>query len=52
MFINYEKLISIDNISSKYEIERIICGIIEDKIGIPVSEIELNYSFTNDLGID
>ncbi|WP_272149476.1 phosphopantetheine-binding protein [Tenacibaculum aiptasiae] len=50
--MNYEQLTSIENISSKYEIERIICGIIEDRIGIPISEIELHHSFTNDLGID
>ena len=50
--MNYEQLTSIENISSKYEIERIICGIIEDRIGIPISEIELHNSFTNDLGID
>jgi acyl carrier protein len=50
--MNYDKLISIENISSKYEIERIICGITEDRIGVPVSEIELHHSFTNDLGID
>ncbi|WP_420553633.1 phosphopantetheine-binding protein [Tenacibaculum aiptasiae] len=50
--MNYEQLISIENISSKYEIERIICGIVEDRIGIPISEIELHHSFTNDLGID
>lgn len=50
--INHNKLISIDNISSKYEIERIICGIIEDRIGVPISEIELHHSFTKDLGID
>ena len=46
------RLISIENISSKYEIERIICGITEDRIGVPASEIELHHSFTNDLGID
>ncbi len=50
--MNYDELISIDNITSRYEIERIICGIIEDRIGVPVSEIELHHSFTNDLGID
>ena len=50
--MNYNKLISLDNISNKYEIERIICGITEDRIGVPVSEIELHHSFTNDLGID
>ena len=50
--MNYDQLISIENISSKYEIERIICGITEDRIGVPISEIELHHSFTNDLGID
>jgi acyl carrier protein len=50
--INHEELIKIENISSKYEVERIICGIIEDRIGVPVSEIELHYSITNDLGVD
>lgn len=50
--MNYDELISLDNISSKYEVERIICGITEDRIGVPVSEIELHNSFTNDLGID
>ena len=50
--MNYEELIDIKNISSKYEIERIICGVIEDNIGVPVSEIELHHSITNDLGVD
>ncbi len=50
--MNYDKLTSIENISSKYEIERIICGIVETNTGVPVSEVELHHSFTNDLGID
>ena len=50
--INHEELIKIENISSKYEVERIICGIIEDRIGVPISEIELHHSITNDLGVD
>ena len=50
--MNSDKLISVDNISSKHEVERIICGIIETHIGIPISEIEMHHSFTNDLGID
>lgn len=50
--MNSDELISIEKISSKYEIERIICAIIEDKIGVPLSEIELHHSFTSDLGID
>ncbi|WP_378172566.1 phosphopantetheine-binding protein [Aquimarina sp. SS2-1] len=50
--LNRNKLIDIKKISSKYEIERIICGITEYNTGIPISEIELHHSFTNDLGID
>ncbi|TBV26524.1 phosphopantetheine-binding protein [Meridianimaribacter sp. CL38] len=50
--LNRDKLIDIEKISSKYEVERIICGITEDRIGVPISEIELHHSFTNDLGID
>jgi len=50
--MNFQKLISKEDISSKYEFERIICGIVETSTGIPVSEIELHHSFTGDLGID
>lgn len=50
--LNRDVLIDIEKISSKYEVERIICGMIEDKIGVPISEIEVHHSFTNDLGID
>jgi hypothetical protein len=39
-------------ISCKFEIERIICGITEDRVEVPISEVELNYSITNELGID
>lgn len=50
--MNFEQLITLEQISSRYEIERIICGITEDKSGVPISEIELHHSFTNDLGMD
>ncbi|NER16063.1 acyl carrier protein [Spongiivirga citrea] len=50
--LNRDKFIDVEKISSKYEIERIICGITEDRIGVPISEIELHHSFTNDLGVD
>ena len=50
--LNRDKLINIEKISTKYEVERIICGITEDKTGVPISEIELYHSFSNDLGID
>lgn len=50
--MNFDKLISIENISDKYEIERIVCAVVEDNTGIPISEIKLHHSLTNDLGID
>ncbi|MGH1384920.1 phosphopantetheine-binding protein [Kordia sp.] len=50
--MNFDKLISIENISSKYEIERIVCAVVEDSTGVPISEIKLHHSLTNDLGID
>ncbi|WP_430908157.1 phosphopantetheine-binding protein [Maribacter sp. 2-571] len=50
--LNRDKLIDIEKVSSKYEVERIICGITEDRIGVPISEIELHHSFANDLGVD
>ncbi|WP_333474150.1 phosphopantetheine-binding protein [Zunongwangia sp. HRR-M8] len=50
--LNQEKLIHIENVTSKYEVERIIIGIINRNMGIPISEIKLEHSITNDLGID
>jgi len=50
--LNQEKLIDIENVTSKYEVERIIIGIINRNMGIPISEIKLEHSITNDLGID
>ena len=50
--LNQEKLIDIQNVTSKYEVERIIIGIINRNMGIPISEIKLEHSITNDLGID
>lgn len=50
--LNQEKLIDIKKITNKYEVERIIIGIINRNLGIPISEIKLEHSITNDLGID
>ncbi|MFC6860553.1 acyl carrier protein [Zunongwangia atlantica] len=50
--LNQEKLIDIQNVTSKYEVERIIIGIINRNMGIPISEIKLEHSITDDLGID
>ncbi|MFK7747872.1 MAG: phosphopantetheine-binding protein [Kordia sp.] len=50
--MNFDKLISIEDISNKYEIERIVCAVVEDSTGVPVSEIKLHHSLTGDLGID
>jgi hypothetical protein len=50
--LNTEQLIDIEKITSKYEVERIISGIINERIGIPINEIELKHSITKDLGVD
>ncbi|WP_158974984.1 phosphopantetheine-binding protein [Cellulophaga sp. L1A9] len=50
--LNFDAIIDIQSITDKYEIERIISGIISENMGIPISEIELKHSITNDLGID
>ena len=50
--LNQERLIDIKKITNKYEVERIIIGIINRNLGIPISEIKLEHSITNDLGID
>jgi acyl carrier protein len=50
--LNQEKLIDIEKITNKYEVERIVIGIINRNLGIPISEIKLEHSITNDLGID
>ncbi|AEM72033.1 phosphopantetheine-binding protein [Allomuricauda ruestringensis DSM 13258] len=50
--LNQEKLIDIEKITDKYEVERIVIGIINRNLGIPISEIKLEHSITNDLGID
>lgn len=50
--LNQEKLIDIEKVTNKYEIERVIIGIINRNLGIPISEIKLEHSITKDLGID
>ncbi|WP_345741442.1 phosphopantetheine-binding protein [Maribacter stanieri] len=50
--LNTEQLIDIKKITSKYEVERIISGVINERIGIPINEIELKHSITKDLGVD
>jgi len=48
---NYEKLLSMP-LASQYEVEQVVIGITSDKSGVPVEEIRLQSSFTNDLGMD
>jgi len=50
--LNFDKTIDIEKITDKYEVERIVSGIISEKVGIPINEIELSHSITSDLGID
>jgi acyl carrier protein len=48
---NYDKLL-LTPFTSQYEIEQVIIGLTSDKSGVPVEEIRLTSSFTNDLGMD
>jgi acyl carrier protein len=48
---NYEKLLRMP-LTSQYEVEQVVVGMTSDKSGVPVEEIHLQSSFTNDLGMD
>jgi len=48
---NYEKLL-LPPLASQYEVEQAVIGLTSDKTGVPVEEIQLHSSFTNDLGMD
>lgn len=48
---NYEKLLR-PPLTSQYEVEQAVIGLTSDKSGVPVEEIQLRHSFTNDLGMD
>jgi acyl carrier protein len=39
-------------LASQYEVEQAVIGLTSDKSGVPVEEIRLQSSFTNDLGMD
>jgi acyl carrier protein len=47
----YEKLL-IPPLASQYEVEQASIGLTSDQSGVPVEEIRLQSSFTNDLGMD
>ncbi len=48
---NYEKLLKMP-LCSQYEVEQAVIGITSDKSGVPIEEIRLDSTFTNDLGMD
>ncbi|WP_128332039.1 hypothetical protein [Apibacter sp. HY039] len=50
--VNYKKLLNPNHLHSRYEAERIVCMIVSDCTGIPVSKIELHYKIVEDLGIE
>lgn len=52
MALNHKKLMDVKNLCSKKEIEWIIVGLVNKLLGIPVNEIKMSHSFTDDLGID
>ncbi|SFT39624.1 hypothetical protein SAMN05216474_0324 [Lishizhenia tianjinensis] len=49
--LNWKKFITIQEISALYDVKRILCGIINEQIGMDIKEIQLTDSFTSDLGI-
>lgn len=49
---NYQSLLSITNLKSKYEIYLAVSGITAEMMGIDYYEISLEKSFTDNLGID
>ena len=50
--LNARDLFDFKHPASRYEIERGVVWIMQEHLGIPVMEIELVHSFTDDLGID
>lgn len=48
---NYEQLL-LPPLTSQYEVVQAVIGLTSDKTGVPVEEIQLHSSFTNDLGMD
>jgi hypothetical protein len=48
---NYETLLVLP-LASQYEVAQVIIGITSVSSGVPVEEIRLQCSFTNDLGLD
>ncbi|NML67383.1 hypothetical protein HHL22_19445 [Hymenobacter sp. RP-2-7] len=48
---NYEALLPRPP-TSEYEVERAVVGLTSDKSGVPVEDIALSSSFTNELGMD
>ena len=49
--INYEQLLHLP-LASQYEVEQTVIGITSYSSGVPVEEIQLQSSFTDDLGMD
>lgn len=50
--LNHERLMNTKNLCGIADIERIVIGIISESVGIPVDEIKLGHSITDDLGVD
>jgi acyl carrier protein len=50
--MNYDKLIDARRIFNKEDVERTILGIVSESSGIPVDEIKMWHSITDDLGMD
>lgn len=50
--LNYMDFVNLDILTSRFDIEIVVMGVIVEQVGIEIDEIYLNSSFTSDLGID
>lgn len=49
--LNYEKLIAVNKLVNKEEVERVVTGIVNEITGIGVEDIEPHHDMAKDLGI-
>jgi hypothetical protein len=50
--LNHERFLDARNLCNKADIERILIGLMTESLGIPVDEMKLGHSITDDLGVD
>ncbi|NME71605.1 acyl carrier protein [Flammeovirga aprica] len=50
--IHYKEFLPIEKIASLYEVERVICGVLNEYYGVEINEIRMDSNIVKDLGID